>query len=172
MRDNRSKGQVESKQYTVNRFFLVRFVLACAFVLCGTFSFANEQENVVIDSAATHDEAAAHGAEKKFNPGELIMSHIADAHDWHIYGSHEHPVSIPLPIIIYHPEKGFSVFSSSRFEHGHASYQGYKLVEGKIVSEDGDSIYDLSITKNVLAIFISAALLLFIFISVAETTTV
>ena len=91
------------------------------------------------------------------------------SHDWHLWGSHEHPVSIPLPIIIYNKEKGLSVFSSNRFEHGHASYEGYKLEEGKIVSEGESSFYDLSITKNVLSIFFVAAIMLMVFISVAKT---
>ena len=164
--------KVGSRQYAIGKNFLVRLFLIFTFVFMGKFSFANEGETAT-DSAATHTETAAteeHGGEKeKFNAGKLIMGHIGDSHDWHIYGSEEHPVSIPLPIIIYHPEKGFSVFSSSRFEHGHASYEGYKLEEGKILSEDGASIIDLSITKNVLAIFIAAGLLLLIFIGVAKT---
>jgi F-type H+-transporting ATPase subunit a len=160
--------RMQSNTISGNRFFL-RIFMAMAFIFLGKFSFANENNEVVGDSTAVHNEAAGEHVGKKFNAGELIMGHIADAHDWHIYGSEEHPVSIPLPIIIYHPEKGFSVFSSSRFEHGHASYNGYKLEEGKIKSEDGAAIYDLSITKNVLAIFIAAGLLLFIFIGVART---
>jgi F-type H+-transporting ATPase subunit a len=160
--------KVSSWQLAVGNFLRSLFV----FLLLFSGHFANANEEVSSDSSFGHVETAeAHAKGEKFNPGKLIMSHIADAHDWHIYGSHEHPVSIPLPIIIYHPEKGLSIFSSSRFEHGHASYEGYKLVEDKIVSEEGASIYDLSITKNVLAIFIAAALLLFIFIGVAKTYT-
>jgi F-type H+-transporting ATPase subunit a len=99
------------------------------------------------------------------------MEHIADSHEWHIYGSEENPVSIPLPIIIYNKQKGVSVFSSSRFQHGHASYLGYKLDDGKIVAEDGSSVVDFSITKNVLSIFFVAAIMLMVFISVARTYT-
>jgi len=166
--------KVGNGQLAVSKGFFVGLFFLFAFVLFGKFSYANE-EKTVTDSTTTHTEATAaeeHSGEKeKFNAGKLIMGHIGDSHDWHIYGSEEHPVSIPLPIIVRHPEKGFSVFSSSRFEHGHASYEGYRLEEGKIVSEDGASILDLSITKNVLAIFISAGLLLFIFIGVARTYT-
>ena len=153
-----------------------RILLTFFFLCSAIFAFAGEE--IHNDSAAGHAQvteehgSAAHEETgKKFNAGKVIMEHIADAHEWHIYGSHEHPVSIPLPIIIYNPQRGFSVFSSSRFEHGHASYDGYQLVDGKIVAEDGSSIYDLSITKNVLSIFIAAALLLFIFIGVARTYT-
>jgi F-type H+-transporting ATPase subunit a len=172
MKSNSSNKQVGSRQYTVNKGFLVGLFLVFAFALMGKFSFANENEIVADSIPASSEATSEHGVEKeKFNAGKLIMGHIGDSHDWHIYGSEEHPVSIPLPIIVRHPEKGFSVFSSSRFEHGHASYEGYKLDEGKIVSEDGASIIDLSITKNVMAIFIAAGLLLFIFIGVAKTYT-
>ena len=34
-------------------------------------------------------------------------------------GGKEHPVTIPLPVILYSPQKGFSLFMSSRFHHGH-----------------------------------------------------
>ncbi len=142
-------------------------LLGLMFILCSIFVFAEEETKA--DSAATGSESAK--AAEKFNPGKLIMGHISDAHDWHIYGSEENPTSIPLPIIIYNKEKGFCTFLSSRFknEGKSVSYDGYRLEEGKIVAEDGSSFYDLSITKNVLAIFIAAAILLFIFIGVAKT---
>lgn len=135
------------------------------FLACWSFAFAGEE--TATDSASAHHEEAA----EKFNPGKLVMQHISDAHEWHIYGSEENPVSIPLPVIIYNKQRGLSVFSSSRFEHGKASYDGYKIEEGKIISEDGSSFYDFSITKNVLAIFIAAAIILFVFMSVARSYT-
>ncbi len=131
------------------------------------FAFA---QGPVSPNPATEESNEEH-AEKKFEPGKLVMEHIADSHEWHIYGNEEHRVAIPLPIIIYNKEKGFSAFLSNRFEHGHASYLGYKLEEGKIVSEDESSFYDFSITKNVLSIFFCAAIMLMVFISVARTYT-
>ncbi len=138
------------------------------FLVMWSFAFANEAPatDSIGESVSEH-----HEAHEGFNPGKLVMDHISDAHDWHLWGSHEHPVSIPLPVIIYSKEKGLNVFSSSRFEHGNASYNGYRLEEGQIVSEDGSSFTDFSITKNVLAIFISAAILLLVFISVAKAYT-
>ncbi|MEO8087293.1 MAG: F0F1 ATP synthase subunit A [Bacteroidota bacterium] len=161
--------KVGNRHYTIGNGLIVRVVFALLFVLTSFFAFANDE--AVVDSASINTEATEGHAEKggKFSAGKLIMGHIADSHDWHIYGSEEHPVSIPLPIIIYNKEKGFSVFSSGRFEHGHAAYEGYKLEEGKIIAEDGSSFYDLSITKNVMAIFIAAGLMLFIFVGVAKT---
>jgi len=76
---------------------------------------------------------------------------------------------MPLPVIVYHPEKGLSFFSSSRFEHGHASYEGYSLdKDNKIVSADGVPVKDFSITKNVASMLISVVLLLVIMIGVAR----
>jgi F-type H+-transporting ATPase subunit a len=71
---------------------------------------------------------------------------------------------------------------SSKFHHGSTSYHGYKLEtegknKGKIVKVIGDSMetdsqaslpLDLSITKNVMALFISCILICIIFISVAR----
>lgn len=119
-----------------------------------------------------HNEVAAetkpHG-EGKFSAGKMIMEHILDAHEWHVLTYGETHLSIPLPIILYSPEKGLSAFSSSRFEHGHAAYEGYKMEEGKIVSENGSSFYDLSITKNTASMMLSVFLLAFIFISIANS---
>ena len=67
-----------------------------------------------------------HGEEEKFDVGEMIMHHIADANEWHLLGD----FSIPLPCIVYHPEKGVDFFLSSVFHHGHNSYNGYVLDHG------------------------------------------
>jgi F-type H+-transporting ATPase subunit a len=107
-----------------------------------------------------------HEAKKEnFNAGELIIEHITDSHGWHVFGD----VSIPLPVIIYKPGDGLHVFSSSRFEHGHAAYDGFKLNEkNKIEAEDGSEIYDFSITKNVASLLIVIVLMLVVFISIAK----
>jgi len=121
------------------------------------------------EEAATHEEAEYEG----FNPGDFIFDHIKDSHEWHITEFHGKPVSIPLPIILYSKEKGLNIFMSSKFKHGHESYRGFTYItsgedKGKIVDEDGSYPFDLSITKNVTALFISVALLLWIFISAGK----
>lgn len=137
--------------------------LAILFFVATMSAFGDEPATADTTSEK-HEQASG-----KFNPGKLIIDHISDSHEWHIYGNEEHPVAIPLPVILYNKQRGLSIFSSSRFEHGKASYDGYKLEEGTVVSEDASSFYDFSITKNVLAIFIAAGILLMIFISVAKT---
>jgi F-type H+-transporting ATPase subunit a len=129
---------------------------------------------------AHNNEHKEHG-EEKFNAGKMILEHVGDAHDWHIAGH----LSIPLPVIIY-SKAGLDIFSSSRFEHGHAAYRSektninYKLEENKVVAvnEDGSvneevtaTFYDLSITKNVATLLFSVILLCWIFLSVAKAYT-
>src|SRR6185503_12056760 len=118
------------------------------FLLNFNISFANEPEK-----------------KEKFNAGELIIEHITDNHYWHVVGD----VSIPLPVIIYQPGKGVEMFSSSRFEHGHVAYNGYRLDEkNHIEAEDGSKLYDLSITKNVASLLVAVGLMLLVFISIAR----
>jgi F-type H+-transporting ATPase subunit a len=112
--------------------------------------------------------------EKALDPAKVIMEHIQDAHDFHFFtmkkadGTEFH-ASIPLPVILYSQTKGLVVFSSSQFHHGHASYQGYKLEENKIHSEDpAEVFYDLSITKNVVQMLIALTLLVVLLIGVAN----
>jgi F-type H+-transporting ATPase subunit a len=121
-----------------------------------------------------HFEKEIHQSEGKVDAGKLIMEHIGDAHDWHIATIGHSHISIPLPIIIK-DESGLKVFSSSRFHHGHEAYEGYKMEEGQLVAINADgsvnheaSFYDLSITKNVAAMFVAVFVLLLILLSVAS----
>lgn len=147
-------------------------------VLCfGSFASAEEHGH------------QAEGEKKGFDASEVIFGHISDAYDWHFFDWDGHGVSAPLPVILYSPESGLKMFMSSKFEHGHSSYEGYRLVDahfaaehnlhkdlkGKIVSVDANNVpqleakfYDFSITKNVTSMLISVALLLLIFLSVAK----
>ena len=125
------------------------------------------------------------GKSGKFDAGKMIIEHITDSHEWHVLGEGEHTVAIPLPVILY-TDKGLEVFMSGNFnhegfEHGAAPYLGkyntYKLNEksqveivdgaGKVDEAATAKVYDFSITKNVASMFVSVALLLFVFLSVA-----
>ena len=120
-----------------------------------------------------------HNQKEKFQPGEMIMHHILDTHDWHILDWKGHAVSIPLPIILFHEGRGLQIFLSSKFNHGHSTYLGYHLDthSGSIifVNQDGtindietNKIWDFSITKNVFSLFFSIILLLLIFTSISR----
>ncbi len=126
-----------------------------------------------------HEEDKVKEAEEKFNPGEMIMEHVGDAYSWHIMTIGEHQIGIPLPVILYSKHSGFHIFMSSKFNHGHDSYKGFKIAEGKenplkgkIVEEvNGEDIrpVDISITKNTLSLFISVFLIFWLFISIAKS---
>jgi F-type H+-transporting ATPase subunit a len=126
--------------------------------------------------------------EEVFNPGEMILHHIGDSHEWHWFSTDDNHFTSYLPIIAYRPSKGFSVFSSKRLatesdlakeesssrkraaggSHSEGpEYDGLMLREGKLVTTDNSKVYDLSITKNAVALLGSGVLMLVVFISVA-----
>ncbi len=70
---------------------------------------------------------------EKIDAAKVIMEHMMDNHEFHFAEMNGHPVSIPLPVILYSPQRGFDAFMSSNFEHGHAIYNGYKMEDDKIV---------------------------------------
>jgi F-type H+-transporting ATPase subunit a len=102
----------------------------------------------------------------EFNPGEMIMHHIGDSHDFHVYGDFH----LPLPIILYSPSAGLSTFMSSEFGHGHETHEvnGYSLNHGKITRSDNQTFFDLSITKNVFTIILASIVLMIIFLTIAS----
>jgi F-type H+-transporting ATPase subunit a len=54
--------------------------------------------------------------EKEFNVGEMIMHHISDAHEWHLWGEEHGGTTIHLPVILL--DGGLKMFSSSHFYEG------------------------------------------------------
>ncbi|MDR3047125.1 MAG: F0F1 ATP synthase subunit A [Bacteroidales bacterium] len=129
---------------------------------------------------------------EKFEAGKVILEHIMDSHDWHLFSFKGHDVSIPLPIILF--DRGKPVcFSSSNFHHGQQSYKGYALgftkesknkviklsgeyagYTGEITEEMASAIdlndipWDISITKNVCALFFSLILIVVLFLYIAK----
>lgn len=115
--------------------------------------------------------------EEKLDPAKIIMEHIKDAHEFHFFTleNKEHPhesfhASVPLPIILYSPSKGLSIFSSAKFGHnGEEVYDGYTFNEKKeIVAKDGTTVYDFSLTKNVVQMIIALTFLVVLMIGIAK----
>lgn len=135
-------------------------------------------------SAQHNDHGAKQGDEswqgeveqQEFKAGEMIIEHITDAYEWHIISIGHTHISVPLPIMLYDKGK-FHFFMSSVFHH-QDNYEGYFISHndmnaGKIVrkgsaAEEIRPVLDFSFTKNVLAIFISIFVLIFVFLSVAK----
>ncbi|MBL7726261.1 MAG: F0F1 ATP synthase subunit A, partial [Dinghuibacter sp.] len=161
---------------------------------------------LLFGSSVAHAEGDQHGAphaaggeqkeEKIFDANEVIFGHIMDAHEFHFLswegknGEKKH-ATIPLPVILYSPQKGFTSFMSSKFHHGHSDYNGYRLLTehsihemgldpkkfnvGQIVPVTADGkldtsvkVYDVSLTRNVVQMFLALGLLVFILIRVAR----
>ena len=132
----------------------------------GQFSPVYGQEKELIDEPA-HVEAATH-EEVVFKPGDMILHHVADAHSWHFFDGHYG--TLFLPVILY-TNGGFEVFSSSNFydeDHKEITYNGFKLDHGHIARVDGGDVLDLSITKNVASMLLSAVIMLLVFGSIAS----
>ena len=132
---------------------------------------------------------------KLFDANEVIFGHIMDAHEFHFlsYGPKDHKkhVTIPLPVILYSPQRGLTTFMSSKFHHGHESYKDYvvltehnraelgldpkKYFIGSIVpvTESGKydptvKVYDISLTRNVVQMILALAILVWIMLAVAK----
>ena len=180
----------------------VKCLLVAAFSLFCLNSFAQEKEvpNTHIHNQGELEEKK--GETKKFDANEVIFGHVLDAHQFHFLSytgsdGQLHHVGISLPVIVYSPQKGFSVFSSGKFHHGEEQYNGYQLVtpeykekllvggysEEQIkgfrnesiiaVDEKGRplenvKVYDFSLTRNVVQMIISLALLVWLMLSVAK----
>ncbi len=162
----------------INRLTFLLFTIALPFSLLASNEHKTEEN--------THNNQA----EEEFNATEVIMHHIADAHDWHLFDKtdketgEKKSVSIPLPVILFH-EGNIDIFMSSKFHHGHSTVKKedreYILYHSKIyLAQHGEIVYDaehhptnvkpydFSITKNVASMMISAILLLLIFIPMAR----
>jgi len=115
----------------------------------------------------------------RFNAGEYVIEHVSDAYEWHITSIGNLHITIPLPIIVYSKTKGFHIFLSSVFHHGHEPYNGFVIsheppYEGKIVELDeaGNIIgrpWDFSITKTVAGLMSGSLLVLVLLLGVARS---
>ena len=134
----------------------------------GMFVFSNVSIAQEVQQPVVTDEAVHAEHTEKLDPAKLIMEHIKDAHDFHFFSLGEFEASLPLPVILYSPTKGFDMFSSSRFHHGQEAYNGYKVQEGDIVALDGSKVYDLSITKNVVQMILALVVLVLLMTGIAK----
>lgn len=133
---------------------------------------------------AHHEEASKSQAEEI---QEYSQHHLEDDYYFSLFtdkkaGKH---YGFPLPVILI--DGGLKVFSSGEFHHGESVVekdgQFYKLYHGKIYKTDAAGTLtfdehhhatnakplDFSITKNVVGLFLAAALLFWGFISLAGT---
>ena len=107
---------------------------------------------------------------------EIVLGHLSDAYEWHICSVNGHHVSIPLPVIVQNHDGEWFFFSSSEFhKSGDNTFGAFFLNQeqnGKIYEKLPDGTVerplDLSITKDVVQIWIVVVLMLCIFLSTAK----
>lgn len=110
-------------------------------------------------------------SEEKFDPTTAILNHVQDAYEFHFFTVGDFNASIYLPVILYSPQKGLSIFSSKRFGHEHdKEYDGYKMKDEKtIVPVDANQkVYDFSLTRNVVQTLLALALFTILMIKIAN----
>jgi F-type H+-transporting ATPase subunit a len=131
-----------------------------------------------------------------FKAKELIFGHVLNAHEFHFLeiknadGTHS-PVSIPLPVILYSPQRGFDFFMSSKFHHGEEAYKNYIILTDESIKErkldpkkysaqqivpvndageidETVKVYDLSLTRNVVQMLLALAAFVWIMLKIAR----
>jgi F-type H+-transporting ATPase subunit a len=140
-----------------------------------------------------HEAGAGEAKEEKkgFNASEIIFGHVLNAHEFHFLDIGDHPVTIPLPVILYSPQRGMTSFMSSGFEHGHKVHKGYMLLTDEsivhhgldpkkynaqdivAVNEAGEidpsiKVYDISLTRNVVQMLIALFLFTWVMLRIAK----
>ncbi len=159
--------------------FTLKILLLCTFLSVSGFEVSAKEES-------------PEGSKKdiKTEIKEYIDHHLKDSHDFSIFsytednGEHVY-VGIPLPVILW--DEGLQVFSSSKFHHGETIAEAggnyYALEHGKIYKTDAEGNLnhdeeghvtnakpiDFSITKNVVMMIITGALMLWLFSSLARS---
>jgi len=141
--------------------YLLVAVLSIFLAFSAQLSFAQDPHG---SGSAEQGEAV-----EKYEPAKNIIDHVKDGHEFHIFSIGDFHATIHLPVILYSPEKGVSVFSSGRFgHHGTDEYNGYKMEEGNIVATDGSKVYDFSMTRNVVQMIIALTLLVILMTGIAK----
>lgn len=154
------------------------FSLFCLSLFTPAFAQHDEQKNGHQQGTefkmGNEDSEALKGG-TKIDAAEVIMEHIMDNHEFHFADIKGHAISLPLPIILYSPQRGLDVFMSSKFQHGHAQYKGYKMEHNHIYPVNGNGsadetvkVYDFSLTRNVVQMFLALIVLLVIMLNVAK----
>lgn len=136
---------------------------------------------VAVFCAMSPEVHAAGAQDEKFSPKEIIFDHLGDGYGWEVPFDHHH--RIPLPVMVWADDGTFHCFSSARVAHGKEYVDGdYTWViasgednphKGKVVQllPDGSQLavaFDMSITKNVCALWISVLAVLLVCLPVAR----
>ena len=153
---------------------------------------------VLLSAQENAGNEAAEGAKPEaINPSKIILEHVGDSHEFHFFTLGETECAIPLPVVLYAPVKDYrfschqlskkvKVFMTGMYwpltltlknhlaeakdEKGKPLYAA-----GKVYAADASghpdvnaTVYDFSLTKNVVQMLISAILLIIIMSNLAK----
>ena len=173
--------------FNSKKFFSISFY--AVLFLVWSFSAYSQEHKAADDVHISATEKHAEPSEGDEDISQMILHHIADSHEWHFFGN----VSIPLPVILL-TDNGLVTFLSNKFGHNDhgteiidaagtklVNYNGkfyypsiVKSTDGTYISHDGKGELlnakplDISMTKNVVSLLISAVVLLIVFIGIAN----
>lgn len=175
---------------------LLKNTIAALFAVVPLITFANPSQDSVQVTAPSevhagsviesHDDHEAPKS-KKDHVDEYIQHHLQDSYDFTFFSDEESGkhYGFSLPVILI--DGGLKVFSSSKFHHGEAVAEvdgnHYKLYHGKIYKTDAQGTisydehnhptnakpFDISITKNVVTMLFTAALMFLLFTGLAKS---
>lgn len=149
-----------------------RVILILTLAVVATFivpQSVRAAEKTVAEASSKDD-----SKKEKFPAKDIIFEHLGDRYGWEVPFNHHK--SIPLPIIVFASD-GLHVFSSSRLEHGeeyvdngirfkiaNPAIEAEEPYKGKVIEIMPDGTvrkpFDISITKNVCALFITLIIVL------------
>lgn len=172
----------------------MKFIITALVASLPFLGLANSTDTLPVkhEIAAVAEKALTETEQKEEERKEFIKHHLLDSHDFHLFSygkesGHEKHIGFPLPVILW--DKGIHIFSSSKFEHGHAAAESngsyYKINhhDGKIYKTDAAGTFtedekghvtnakplDFSITKNVTMILITGLLMFLLFAGLGKS---
>jgi F-type H+-transporting ATPase subunit a len=172
----------------------MKFIITALVASLPFLGLANSTDTLPVKHEITvvAEEALTETEQKEEERKEFIKHHLLDSHDFHLFSygkesGHEKHIGFPLPVILW--DNGIHIFSSSKFEHGHAvaesngSYYKINHHDGKIYKTDAagtftenekghvenDKPIDFSITKNVTMILFTGLLMFLLFAGLGKS---
>lgn len=156
---------------TIRNIFTAITLAVIGMLLPGTVSASAPAEG-------QEDDKLVEEVEQGVDAKGIIFEHLGDGYGWEVPFNHHK--RIPLPVIVWGSD-GLHVFSSERVTHGQTYRDGdleFKIAgkdspyKGKVVEiKDGKEIkpsVDISVTKNVCALFITVILCAWLILDVAR----
>lgn len=159
-----------------------RNIITFSLLVCLMFCF---QINTFAESHQEEFQKQEDVKKEKFDASTLIIDHLLNAYEWHIFTWKGKDVTLYLPIIIY--ENGHLYTFCSKNFHAENQYVTIDKKTGEnirfVISKEGkykgklvkllpdgsmERPVDISITKNVFGLFVSCIVLIVIFLIVAK----